>query len=407
MKIIVAIIVFNRYHNLEAWLRYWQMCETGNAELVVIHNYNDDERFKQLCDQNNIQYIRRNNTGFDIGAFQDVCRERLPGFPDFDYLLWITDDTVPMTKDFISPFIEKMTDSVGLTCMQISKSRPGNIVHVRTTGFCISKSVANSLTFPIDPIKTKQDCYHFEHRGGKKILSEQVRAMGLDVVQVAPDSTSPLWDTGFWKRLDRQQEHDMIFNKNKVVGDKVTVIATIYDSYPQIISSLLLQTHKNWQLYLIHDGPASDSVKSVIPSDERIKFIESVQRKGNYGHHLRQWALQDFDLADYVLITNADNYYPTVSLEYLVKGFKRSHTAVATYCTEMTHSYKAWQTIQCKLIRGFLDCGGVMIKSSIAKEVGWRDIESHSADWNYFQDIASKYSWTNFIPVKGNLLTHN
>ena len=275
MKILVTIVVYNRFVNLQRWLNCWKQCNTENSELIVIHTGDEVQKFQTAC--NNIAtYIHRQNIGFDIGSFQDVCKERLQGFPnDWDYLLWCTDDTFPMTKDFIAPFVNIIdSHTVGLSCMQISKSKPGNIVHVRTTGFCIPKEVANRLTFPADPIKTKQECYHFEHRGGKQILSEQIRSMVLDVVQVAPNASSPLWDSGFWKRLDRQREHDSVFGYKQSTGDKVTIIATIYDSYPQIISSLLLQTHKNWQLYLIHDGPAPDSVKSVIPSDDRIKFIE-------------------------------------------------------------------------------------------------------------------------------------
>jgi glycosyltransferase involved in cell wall biosynthesis len=175
---------------------------------------------------------------------------------------------------------------------------------------------------------------------------------------------------------------------------------------PQIISSLILQTHQNWELILIHDGP-SEKVKTYIPDDNRITYIETKERKGNYGHHLRQWALKEFELNDYVVVSNADNYYVPTFIEYMLKGFKKSHTAVATYCTETIHSYKAWQVLPAKMEKGFLDCGAVMIKSNIAKEIGWRDITDHSADWIYFQDIASKYSWRNFIPVRGCLFVHN
>lgn len=406
MKILVTIVVYNRFNNIQRWLKCWKQCKTENAELIIIHTGTEIQKFKDACENSIVTYIHRENIGFDIGSFQDVCKERLSGFPnDWDYLLWCTDDTFPMTKDFIKPFMHDKP--VGLTCMQISRSKPGNIVHVRTTGFCISKAVSQRLTFPADPIKTKQDCYHFEHKGGKQILSEQVRAMGLDVVQVAPNATSPLWDSGFWKRLDRQREHDLMFGYTPSTGDKVTIIATIYDSYPQIISCLLLQTHKNWQLYLIHDGPAPDSVKSSVPEDDRIKFIETPARVGNWGHKNRQTALQEYDLGDYVLVTNSDNYYTPVFIEYILKGFKRSHTAVAVYCSDMVHSYKAWQTIPCRLERGFLDAGGVVVRSEVAKEVGWRDTETHSADWVYFQDIAMKYSWSNFLSVKGNLFVHN
>lgn len=410
MKTIISVIIYNRLENLKRWLRCWQACDQTGAELIIIHNDNNEsDKFKAECDKAGVKYILHENIGMDIGRFQDVCKERLQEFPnDWDYLLWCTDDTIPMQKDFVGPFIETLQKpNVGLSCMQISKSNPGGIWHVRTTGFCLSKKVASKLTFPADPIKTRADCYHFEHRGGKKTLCEQVRAMGLDCVQVASNAQSPLWDTGYWKRLDREQEHENVFPSGKKKGDKVTFICTIYNTYPQIISSLILQTHQNWELILIHDGPNDNNLKSIIPDDHRIKYIETEERKGNYGHHLRQWALKQFDLGDFTVIGNSDNYYVPVFTEYMLRGFKNNHTAVATYCTETVHSYKAWQVLPAKLEKGFLDCGAVMIKSDIAKEVGWNNIEDHSADWLYFQDIAAKYSWRNFIPVKGALFVHN
>jgi hypothetical protein len=407
MKIVAAIIIYNRYHNLERWLRCWKECNIHSAELIVIHNDNGEgNKFRTLCESNNVKYILRNNIGFDIGAFQDVCRGRLLGFPtDWDYILWLTDDTYPMTKDFITPFIEQIQQPrVGCSCMKISTSVAP---HIRTTGFMISKEVASRIQFPADPVTTKSHCYHFEHRGGKQTLTNQIRAMGLDIKQVAPDNTSPLWDSGYWKRLDRAAEHEQLFPSGVKPGDKVTFICTIFNSYPQIISSLLLQTHKNWELILIHDGPSENGMRSYIPDDARIKYIETDNRIGNWGHKYRQWALESLELGDYVTITNADNYYVPVFIEYMLRGFKKSHTAVATYCESMVHSYKAWDVIKCKFERGFIDCGGVMVKADIAKEIGWRITDEHSADWVYFSDIASKYSQRNFIPVKGALFVHN
>jgi len=48
-----------------------------------------------------------------------------------------------------------------------------------------------------------------------------------------------------------------------------------------------------------------------------------------------------------------------------------------------------------------------MVKKDIACEIGWTDVDSHSSDFTYFDQIAKKYGPSNFIPVKGCLLVHN
>lgn len=219
-RVVVAVVVYNRWQNVDRWMEVWKQCNTEGAKLVIIINAEDNSRPYSARYDTGITYITRPNIGFDIGAFQDVCRNRLPGFPDYDYLLWNTDDTIPMQKDFISPFIDSFTKNVGLTCMQISTEWTR---HVRTTGFCITKEVAKRLHFPVDPIKTVQDCWYFEHRGGNMTLLRQVERMGLKAIQVAELQKSPLYDMGFWYRneaakkvahlYDRMAEHNRIFEK--------------------------------------------------------------------------------------------------------------------------------------------------------------------------------------------------
>lgn len=408
MKIVVAVVVYNRIDNIRKWVKIWQKCQTEDAQLVIIHTGNDLFYLggEDKCENGII--IRRPNQGFDIGCMQDVFENKLPGFPDYNLLLWCTDDTFPMDPIFIDRYRARMQPQVGIVAMKISTSVAP---HVRTTGFMIRKEVASKVRFPENPMKSKQGCYLFEHKGKDKTLTEQVRKLGYDIVQVSSSQVSPMWDQGYWRRLDRENEFNEIWGFKKR-QDKVTFICTIYNTYPQIISSLLLQTHENWELLLIHDGPNDTGIKKLIPNDKRITFIETKERKGDWGHSLRKWALEEIRQGrlsdpDYIVIGNADNYHVPVYTEYLLKGFKKSHTAVATYSDKMVHSYKAWDIIQAKFERGFLDCASVMVRRDIACEVGWRDIETHSSDWTYFSDIASRYHSRNFIPVKGCLLIHN
>lgn len=400
---VVAVIVYNRSHNIERWIECWDKSNITDEHLVIIDN-SSSERIKELS--RNHTYIPRKNIGFDIGAFQDVCMNRLEGFPEYESVLWCTDDTLPMSPDFTKPFFEKINnDKIGIVCMKIS----GVIqAHVRTTGFCIKRKIAEKLKFPADTVRTKEQCYMFEHQG-KQTMTLQIRHMGLSCEQIAPDKISPLWDSGYHKRLDRINEHEKTFGIIKTYRNKVTVICTIFETYPQIISSLILQTHQDWELFLIHDGPCKmyKEIRAMADTDPRIKFIQTKIRKEHWGHPLRKMALDTYSLGEFVVITNADNYYVPTFMEYMIKGFKKSHTAVATYCEKMIHSYRAWDIINCRLELGYIDCGGVMVRSEIAREVGWRSLTEHSADWTYFNDIATKYTWRNFIQVKGSLFVHN
>lgn len=211
-KIVVAIIVYNRFENLERWIHCWEKCDHLNAELVIVHNYDlgtDYSYYQSYCAEKNIKYIPRINKGYDIGAFQDICRDRLTGFDNnWNIILWITDDTLPVQKDFLSIFINKLKQpNVGVSCMHISTEFTP---HIRTTGICLRKDIANKLIFPSDPINTKDQCYEFEHRSRHATLLKQIERMGLKAEMVSDIHISPLWDSGH-NRIDRKTEHYNIF----------------------------------------------------------------------------------------------------------------------------------------------------------------------------------------------------
>lgn len=401
----VCVIIYNRFDNLDHWLQCWDKCDHTGARVVVIHNQDDtDPKYKELCERHGVQYIRRKNVGYDIGAFQDVCAGRLAGFPEWERLLWMTDDTFPMRTDFVQQFNKAMTEGVGVACMEVSRFVTD---HIRTTGFMLDRETAERLVFPADPIITKQHCYLFEHRAKDKIFYGQIRAMGLQVVMVADRKTSPLWDTGYHRRENRRAEHEALFGQYRD-PDTVVFVCPIFKSYPQIISSLIMQTHTNWRLLLIHDGPDTEDIKDLVPDDDRITWMETPKHGGCWGHYIRQVGIEMAKpLGDFTVITNPDNYHVPTFCEYMLAGFKKQETAVAVYCSDMVHSYRAWRVIPCRLEQGFLDCAGVMVRSWCAAEVGWQDISSHSADWSYFSDLIAKYGSRRFHRVEGCLLIHN
>lgn len=252
MKTIVAVVVFDRYDNIVRWIDRWGKCDQTDSELVIIHNDNGESiKFKSLCDSKGIKYVLRKNVGLDIGALQDVCMERLEGFPnDWQNLLWSTDDTLIMRKDFVQRFVNKQASN-NTPCMEISRQVTP---HVRTTGFMITKSVSKRLVFPGDPVTTKDQCYYFEHRGSRNTLYHQLFKMGKRPVQVTHLNDSPLWDIGNKRhlRLNRWEEHDREFQTEEVVKtyepiEKICIVTTFDRNYKQAGETLFksIRRHTN------------------------------------------------------------------------------------------------------------------------------------------------------------------
>lgn len=421
MRQLLVIVVYDRYENIVRWINNWKLCDQHGFEMVVIHNDNgESEKFKKLCDENGVTYIRRDNIGYDIGAFQDVCMERLEGFNDYwGQMLWCTDDILPIRKNFISDFLVRYFDNT-LPCMEISKEVR---LHIRTTAFLISKDISMKLKFNVDPIRTKEDCYYFEHLGGNNIFLAQVQALGVTPVMIMDLKISSLWDIGNKRhlRMNRWAEYKKEFeavgeiekqteSKNK--EPKVTIICPIFNSFPKIIGDLICQTHKNWNLILVHDGKSeTDLIRRIVDAvnDERINYIETESRVSYWGHKIRRDYLQSLKNTDteYVLIANPDNAIPPIFIEKMIRPMLDDKNIYATYCEAMVHNYVDYKTINCKLERGYIDCQGVIVRKDIACSVGYNKVEHHSADWYYFEDIIKKYGALRFAKVSGNLIVHN
>lgn len=431
MKVVVVVVVYNRLDNVKLWLNSWKTCEKPfGAELIIVHNFDnsaDCSVFSAECLKHGVRYVPRKNRGFDIGVYQDIFKDRLLGFEDnWDYGLFCADDTIPINRNFVSLYLEEIKKpNVGVVCLEVSREVK---LHIRTTGFMISKEVANKLVFPVEIILTKMHCYLFEHRSPNAFY-EQILKKNLSVIQIKPTlRNAPLWDTGNRKNLNRWKEHydnfpkkiELSGNENKT-ADKVLFICPIYNSYPQIISSLICQTHKNWELLLIHDGKNITGLKKIIEDadDKRITYIESEKRENNWGHHLRQWALKEVGRnniitnANYIVITNPDNYYTILALEEAVKVFKTNKEALVGYFGQFVHGYTSNQkdgtykfgVLNTKLELGWIDCGGAVIKREIATEIGWNSMEIYS-DWTFYEEIIKRYGKEVFYKIKGCHFIH-
>jgi GT2 family glycosyltransferase len=407
MKTVVVVIVHDREANLRRWLDIWSKATKGpKDELRIIHTATNAEiakRFKALCDSSKVTYIQRQNRGMDIGALQDIVKRRLAGFVhDFDYMMWNTDDVFPMDKDFIQKYTKPFENfGVGVVCYEISQEiRP----HIRTLAFCIRDPLIYKLNFPVDPITSKEHCYRFEHRDF--CFYDQMIKLGQGVIQVAPLETSIMWDSDHHKKHSREKELSETWGL-ALPTKKVIVICPAFERYPVICASMLTQTHKDWVLYLVHNGPMPKGYASGF-NDERIKIVESLPAKGQWGHPIRKEYLEKITAGEidgeYVLITNEDNYYAPVFFEKMLAAMEENYDTIATYCN-MAHNYRAYNIIDAQLKFGEIDCGAVIIRKQYTS-VGWNDMKEAS-DWTYFESIIARHGAHRWKKVPGVLFVHN
>jgi len=178
---------------------------------------------------------------------------------------------------------------------------------------------------------------------------------------------------------------------------KMTIIAVTYGQYESLkcfINSIKSQNSNNWELWVIHDGlnkKLRNKLKKLGYINNKVHFIEYSIRTKNYGHILRKWALQNINLLDYVLLTNGDNYY-TPNMVNDVLDYDSDlifFNCVHSHSSKFNHNNSNYGFMNCELIRGNIDMGCVVIKSELAKKVGFNDT-SFSADWTYFKQVLEK-----------------
>ena len=140
--------------------------------------------------------------------------------------------------------------------------------------------------------------------------------------------------------------------------------------------------------------------------NENVIFIEYPERTMNYGHSLRKWALENLVTNEYVLLTNGDNYYtPNMVSEVLNKKEDLIYfDCVHSHNNIMNHNKSSYGYMNSILSISNIDMGCVVVRTSIAKSVGFNSI-GFAADWNYFSDVIKKNP--SIIKINKILFVHN
>lgn len=167
-----------------------------------------------------------------------------------------------------------------------------------------------------------------------------------------------------------------------------------------LIDSFIVQTDPRWKFHIIHDGLAPLEVKRILTpykDEPRVNFEETPERSGCWGHYNRRDKLQEIitEPGDYILMTNDDNYYVPVFVQYFLNECLASTGMV--YC-DTIHSYIQYDVFHTRPKVLFIDMGSFMVRSDVAKVVGF--IHDHpAADGEYAEECAT-YCHNHHLEVK-------
>ena len=207
--------------------------------------------------------------------------------------------------------------------------------------------------------------------------------------------------------------------------NKVHVIAVAYKRYGELrvfVQSWLNQSDRNWILTVIHDGHDDEFVQIMkyftALEPDKIDYKCTDIRFNDYGHSLREIGLHSAR-GDYVLLTNADNYYIPKALEFINAALlEHKSSKVDVVMFDMVHSHSnpgrrklpAYSFFEVSYERAQIDMGAAIVATDLAKKAGFSD-KSFAADSTYFESVASKKNAGGeklyIIKIPSVLLIHN
>jgi len=192
---------------------------------------------------------------------------------------------------------------------------------------------------------------------------------------------------------------NLVKNKMKFsMNAKIHILAVAHGRYGELkvfVQSIFNQSSDDWFLTICHDGPSDEFnviMKNYAASAaNKIKFFHTESRFNDYGHTLRDLMLKEIQ-GEYVLLTNADNYFIPKAIEYLKNCTIETDAEVILF--NMIHSHNRpggrplppYSFFETDFKRGSIDVSSAIVNKTLAEKVGFRD-KTHDGDATYFEDI--------------------
>lgn len=176
-----------------------------------------------------------------------------------------------------------------------------------------------------------------------------------------------------------------------------------------LLQSLLAQTHRNFSVAVVHDGPWDPQHQLDLQirygHDDRFEFTHTPDRKNVFGHNCRRQGLAALAPGvEAVGTCNGDVYYAPTYFEWML-GAMAKRDALFAYCN-LVHSHLNWQPMKTELRRGKIDAGCWLADSEVVAGTPWEG-EGFAADWFYIDRLLRQIPKGRVAKVDGYLCTHN
>ena len=112
---IVCVVTHKRQDFIDKWLRAWNNANKFGCAIAVFHAIDEENSTAEQEKQNILNHLPdfyvpfKNSHLKDLAEIRFACQQMLEAV-DWKYLFWFTDDMLPMRKEFLSPFLEKINE---------------------------------------------------------------------------------------------------------------------------------------------------------------------------------------------------------------------------------------------------------------------------------------------------------
>lgn len=179
--------------------------------------------------------------------------------------------------------------------------------------------------------------------------------------------------------------------EHELTSDGITVVVTCHGKCPELVisvHSLLFQEN------YVSQKPVSKNttpIDIIISSDGQyegppeilklpnVRLLEN-PKEGGVGHHTRGPGI-DIAKKDWILLTNADNYYMAGWLDIITK--QMTNDAGIIYWGHI-NSLGGYIYFETNINFGALDLGCLAVRTSVARKVGF-PFRRYAGDWDYAQ----------------------